>query len=643
MRISIGPLSLLVGAAVAVEVVFVTELDIYSSLAPCAQYAVSYNVQSLTYSKCPEDASALQACVCTKNNNLASIASDLAKSVSYSCGSTATDDQASASTVLNAYCNQDKPVTFPTATSPVNAYITEVAEIGALAKCAQSALGYGVASLTWTQCPSDAPALASCACSKNGVSALATRLISSSAKYSCSSHTADVSSALDFFAAFCAMGNGTSSFPKPTNPPGDMTYFITDLPNYSSLAPCAKSAVSYAVQYQTQDLCPDGPQALASCACLKDGMTKEILSSISSGVRYSCESTATDDISSAVNLYNYYCSAAQSLVVASGVTASVEQIYPAGTPISGSRSGSGAKPTSTNGSTSDSSAGANKTSKGPGTGVIVGVVVGVIVVLALIGVVVFFVMKNARKKREQQLASDQVPMTGRPSTSPGNTEFYNGKQELPAESISGPLPPPSPSPSTLKVNHPPRVDTVSPVSAHGGAFSPPAYHAELNGQSPPVPPMPYGAELPGQGSPYYSPRPQGAELQGQVPAHPPNANTAELYGQGAAFQHPPRPELQGQGAAYPPPARPELQGQGAPYPGPFRQELPGQYSNYPTPPQQSAQPYSPYSPAATVSPASTYVQPSPAGHAAGMSWQSGPVPMVHEMDGGAYPAPGQAR
>src|SRR5438105_3471904 len=122
MRISIRPFSLLVGAAVAVEVVFVTELDIYSSLAPCAKYAVSYNVQSLTYSKCPEDASALQACVCTKNNNLASIASDLAKSVSSSCGSTATEDQASASTVLSAYCNQDKPVTFPTATSPVNAY-----------------------------------------------------------------------------------------------------------------------------------------------------------------------------------------------------------------------------------------------------------------------------------------------------------------------------------------------------------------------------------------------------------------------------------------------------------------------------------------------------------------------------------------
>ena len=107
-----------------------------------------------------------------------------------------------------------------------------------------------------------------------------------------------------------------------------MSYYITDLPPYTGLAKCAKSAISYAVLYvsvqchpcgfgdvptmpcsganilakQTSYLCPPGPQALASCACIKEGMTKEILSSISSNVRNNCDSTATDDISSAVGV-----------------------------------------------------------------------------------------------------------------------------------------------------------------------------------------------------------------------------------------------------------------------------------------------------------------------------------------------------
>ena len=367
-------------------------------------------------------------------------------------------------------------------------------------------------------------------------------------------------------------------------------------------------------------------------------MTKDILSSISRGVRDSCDSTATDDISSAVGLYNYYCSAAQSLVVATGVTASVEQTYPVGVPVSGSRSGTGPQATGTSAGSTDG----DKKAGGPSAAVIAGAIVGVVAVLAIIGVVVFFVRKNAQKRKQLQIASDQVPMTGRPSTS--GPDYYNGKQELPADSIAGPSPA-SPSPSMLKVNNPPRSDTVSPISSHGGALSPHMNHAELNGHHP-VPPMPYGAELPGKGSPY-PPMPQGAELQGQAPAYAPSPNTAELYGQGATVQHPPRPELQGQGAMYPPPNGPGLQqGQGTPYPTPYRQELAGHY-NYPPSqqvqvPSPQMQSYSPYGPAAAVSPASSYMQ-SPPPHPAGMSWQAGPVSMVHEMDGGHYNPPGQAR
>ncbi|KAL2136443.1 hypothetical protein VTI74DRAFT_3676 [Chaetomium olivicolor] len=153
---------------------------------------------------------------------------------------------------------------------------------------------------TYSRCPTEAPALASCACAKNQNSLAVSSLINTSAKSSCSGHMQDVSSAQAMFAAYCAMNNGTTSFPVPTNPPGDMTYYITDLPQYSSLAPCAADGLRYAVQSQSYNVCPGGPQALASCVCLKEGMTNEVLKTITSSVKEGCSSTATEDVSSAV-------------------------------------------------------------------------------------------------------------------------------------------------------------------------------------------------------------------------------------------------------------------------------------------------------------------------------------------------------
>jgi len=72
------------------------------------------------------------------------VKSSLTSSVSYSCGSAASDDHASVATVLSAYCNQESKFAFPTPVNPVQAYITEIAEIAALAPCAASALGYGI-------------------------------------------------------------------------------------------------------------------------------------------------------------------------------------------------------------------------------------------------------------------------------------------------------------------------------------------------------------------------------------------------------------------------------------------------------------------------------------------------------------------
>lgn len=137
--------------------------DLQAAKAPCAASAINDNVQYQTDENCPEATDALQSCVCSKNNNFASISAGVISSVKYSCGSTATDDMASASTVLSAYCNQNTAVAFPTPTNLVSLYITDVPEISYLGGCASSILSEVVMGLTEEACPSDATAMATCA------------------------------------------------------------------------------------------------------------------------------------------------------------------------------------------------------------------------------------------------------------------------------------------------------------------------------------------------------------------------------------------------------------------------------------------------------------------------------------------------
>ncbi|KUI69297.1 hypothetical protein VM1G_05000 [Cytospora mali] len=329
----------------AADIVYVTDLSIYTYLAPCAASAISYEIQEQTYSECPAAETDLSSCVCSKGNNFASIAGAISGSVSYECGPTASEDQSSAQTVLSAYCNQNTMTAFPTPTLPVSQYITDVAQFQYLAPCAASGLSNAVQTMTYQLCPPDATALATCACEKNQNSLFVSQAINSIVKYNCASHTADVSSAQAMFAAYCAMNSGTSAFPTASSPPGDMTYYITDLPQYASLAPCAGSAVSYALAEQTYELCPSGPQDLASCACIKEGLPTSVSSTISSQVKFYCESTASSDISSALAVFDYYCSAANGDVVATGITNSVSQ--PSPKTNTGSNAGpSGTKPTS---------------------------------------------------------------------------------------------------------------------------------------------------------------------------------------------------------------------------------------------------------------------------------------------------------
>jgi hypothetical protein len=320
----------------ASEVVYVIDLPAYASLAPCAASAISYNFDALTESNCPEAVTALESCACTKDQNSAAVLRSIDSSVSYMCGGTATDDISSASVVFASYCNQDAAAQTTTASqttaasgtasgaaASVSQYITELSAYSDLAPCAASGLSYVLDAQTEENCPPGASALASCACSKNQNSLDISRSIRSSVFYECgSTHTEDATSAQAIFAGYCGLGAGSSVFPTVSFLPGAVTYYVTDLPQYTSLAPCAASAVSYVFDDATENYCPADSKALASCACVKDQNSIGISSAIAKSVDYYCGSTASEDVTSAVGVFGYYCSAGNGLVTPTGVTAS---------------------------------------------------------------------------------------------------------------------------------------------------------------------------------------------------------------------------------------------------------------------------------------------------------------------------------
>ena len=309
---------------------FITDLPIFSSLAPCAASAVSFAIDSLTNEACPSGVAALQSCACTKNNVLANVARSVSASVSFSCGGTASEDFASASRVLAQYCTPGSIVSTPAANpNVVAAYVTDLPAFSYLAPCAQSAVSNVVLSMTFDKCPNGPSALNSCACTKNQNSFAASSSINSAVQNSCgTTHTADISSAQAVFAGYCKLGAGVTSFPAQSALPGKMTYFITDMPIYSSLAPCAQEAVSFAIGDLTFSLCPADPGPLASCACVQDQNFLEVSKILTSSVKVQCTDTATEDISSAIEVYNAYCSAAKGLITPTGITASGKYIFP---------------------------------------------------------------------------------------------------------------------------------------------------------------------------------------------------------------------------------------------------------------------------------------------------------------------------
>ncbi|KAI1326560.1 hypothetical protein F5Y16DRAFT_226612 [Xylariaceae sp. FL0255] len=555
------------------DVVYVTDLSIFTVVAPCVQTAISDVIFYLTDSLCQSDAPALQSCVCSQDNNFPSISKTISEGVSDACGSTASDNQATAATVLLAYCNQNSNYALPSPTVTVSDYITDITEFQNLAPCAATALSELVQSMTNTRCPSSADLLATCACEKDGNTDYLSAQIRTDIGFWCSSHSEDITSAQNMLNAYCGLVNGTSSFPQPTNPPGDMTYYITDVAAYNSLAPCAQRQVSEDIQEQTAALCPAGPEALASCVCLNTDMTNYISSIFSSDIKFFCDSTATDALSSAFDVYNLYCSAASGVTKLGDITTS--ESAPAytgsgGTPINtgqttkGTNTGSGSSGNSS-GSSSGSGSGSGSGSSS-NVGIIAGAVVGAVLGTVLIAVVAFLLYRRSKKAQQASSSTYTAVPPAVPPTGPGKPELDN---------TSGALrPTPSPSPSAFKDGTP----SVSPV---------------------PNQPSPYG-QPPSQ-SPF---RPQQtAELHNQT-AYPPGT-----YNRPTELQVPQRynhqaPSQVHNQTAYAQPS--ELQTPGG-YNYHQAYEVPGHGQNSPP------------------------VQEMP-----GVSWQSGPVPQTYEMDGRRY-------
>ncbi|KND86297.1 hypothetical protein TOPH_09070, partial [Tolypocladium ophioglossoides CBS 100239] len=474
--------------AVSLDVVYVTELQIYTLLAPCARNAVSYNVATETLmTRCGEGQNELQSCICSNTNEFRQVSKSLANAVTSSCGESATDDFWSASKIMDKYCDQAATITFSTPTANiVNAYITDLPQMSYLPGCAQSAISYAVMGAMSSYCPEDASLFAPCVCNAAKARSVSTTL-SKSVRYSCSNGE-DVTAANAFFDEYCAMNNGTTSFAAPARPPGDMTYHITALPQFTSLRACAQSGVSYAVLAQTNSLCgSSGPQALASCACLKSGMLSRVSSTLTSNVKFYCESTATADITSALAVLDFYCSAAENKVVATAAE-SIPESYP----TAQSRTGAGSpNPTQTGGGGSngkDTSGGDSSGGSGGGnrTAVIAASVLGGVIVIAIVAAAAFFL----RHKRRQRARGEQIP------TVAGTGEGHNGTPELDGKSDwAGRMASPGVTPSVPELStprHSPRPELQGGIGAAVSELSPhqsprPELQSEM-GSGYPIPP-----------------------------------------------------------------------------------------------------------------------------------------------------------
>ncbi|PMB64454.1 hypothetical protein BM221_009843 [Beauveria bassiana] len=485
------------------DVPFMTELEIYSQLAPCVTSAVTnaYLWEQDT-TACGSEPTKLQSCICTNSAELNKMTQSISSAVSSRCGKQADDDQASASRLVDKYCHPDKTISFATPTSNIiPGVMSDVAAISSLPPCVQSGLSAAVnaanptnlsACLRWANegCPTVANMWAPCACSKKNVVDQINASLGQEVRKSCS-NADDVTLASSFYTQFCAMNEGTTSFGAMPGPPGDksgafvanakllmlyqVSYYITALPQFSSLRPCAQTGIVEAVMSQSTYLCAAGPQALASCVCLKPGILGKASQVLTSSVKYNCDNTALADVSSAASVLDYYCQAAQNKVVAT-VSQSIPETKAASTRPTSGGSGTPQNTGTANGGggeSTDSKSGGSGSSSGSGGGLSKGAIIAIAVLgaLVVIGLLAFIAIFIRRRNRKAKAAESADITTGQAP--------YPPKSELAANSPSSELAANSPS-SEMDGKSPFAAPAVSEVAATASPFhhSP---HVELSG------------------------------------------------------------------------------------------------------------------------------------------------------------------
>lgn len=129
----------------------IDDLAIYDLLAPCAASGLFWPIYSAEdHPSCSSAASEgdpeFQSCLCSNSDVASELAKNISASVSSECGSAASDDQRSASRVLEKYCNPgETTITFDTPTENiVTQYITDIDKMNFLAPCASSDLSWAV-------------------------------------------------------------------------------------------------------------------------------------------------------------------------------------------------------------------------------------------------------------------------------------------------------------------------------------------------------------------------------------------------------------------------------------------------------------------------------------------------------------------
>lgn len=258
-------------------------------------------------------------------------------------------------------------------------------------------------------------------------------------------------------------------------------------------------------------------------------MSGRILSTLTSNVKWNCDNTATADVTSALDVFALYCSAAEKEVVIS-VTDTATETYPHPTnrissfPASpsetgdGSSSGSGGtdnggsnpNQSGKDGSSSDDSGGNNSSSSSSSinkTAVIAACVLGGVVLIAAIGAVAFLV----RRRRNKQLRGEQIPPTADGPHLEGPPELENTSKMGPNVAVVPELH--STERQELQGN------TGTPLSELPPSYGTPRPELQGSGEyKPPVSPE-HGAAYHPPHSPYYG------QHQGAPTVSPATPNT----------------------------------------------------------------------------------------------------------------------